>query len=361
MASNGGEASGHRNASSNVKRSVPFIAPGDLEYVAALALAAGLNALPSAIRASVIHRLSRWVGTVLHMTNRGTVRRVRRHLQYLFPSQASGVQLESLVREQLVMSSWNAFILNLLPSLRDEYAAGLLEVEGSHYLDGLRKRGERVLLLGAHYGAYGYAVVAALSARGHPIWLVGYGDSRSPPPQTSYLYNKLYWPRVQRLNQRLRVTTVVPGAESQSELAGILERGTDVVYLLPDQYFVVRPGQDCPSNLVPLRLLNHTVYLDVSGLQLAKQMGCRPLTAMPVNAGPAPQRILIEPIEWVSDGTTTADIGQDLQAFLSRLEGRLLAYPAWWRDLRRRDLFLRLGVFEGEGSAGERNHDAINC
>jgi lauroyl/myristoyl acyltransferase len=236
--------------------------------------------------------------------------------------------------------------------LHDEHLGRLLQVEGLHYVDELREQDQRVLLLGAHYGAYGYAVAAMLSAQGFSTCLVGYGGSHSPPPQTSRLYNKLYWPRVQRLNQRIRMTTISPGKKSQPELVKILEQQATVFYLLADQYFIVRPGQDHPAHLVPLQFLSRTVYLDINGVQLAKRKGAQPLTALPVQDGHR-QRVLIEPIEWTSGGTAREDVAQDLQVYLLRLEQRLLEYPALWRDLRRSDLLLRMGVFESAGSTGQ--------
>ena len=338
-------------ASLTEKSHPPLIAPGDMERVTALALATGLNVLPSAMRAGVIHQVSRIVGTLWYKTNRGTVRRVRHHLQVLFNYEDAGTTLESLVRSQLILVSWNALIANLLPSLRDEHLAHLCQIEGLHHVDEIRRQNEAILLLGSHYGVYGYAIVATLSARGYPTRLVGYGDYHSDPPGTSYLYRKLYWPRLQRVSRWVKIITVDPGKKSQPKLHKILEQKNDIVYLLPDQYLIVRPGQGHPSHLVPLRLLNQTVYLDVTGVQLAKQMGAQPLTAIPVKDGYG-QRVLIEPMEWASGGTATADIAQDLQTHLTRLERRLLEYPALWRDLGRPDLLPRMGVFESKGSAG---------
>jgi hypothetical protein len=148
------------------------------------------------------------------------------------------------------------------------------------------------------------------------------------------------------------MTTVAPGKKSQPELVKILEQQATVFYLLADQYFIVRPGQDYPAHLVPLQFLSRTVYLDISGVQLAKRKGAQPLTALPVQDGHR-QRVLIEPIEWTSDGTAREDVAQDLEVYLLRLEQRLLEYPALWRDLRRSDLLLRMGIFEGEGSTGQ--------
>lgn len=319
--------------------------------MAALALGSAIRILPPGTQCRVLHRLSRTAGAIWHMTNGASVRRVRRHLQLLFAEQA-GRRLESLVQDQLALASLNTLIISLLPSLEDEHVTQLLQIGGLRYLDELQSRDEAILLLGGHYGTYGYAIAAALSAQRYPTCLVGYSSSHAPPPQTSRVYNKLYWPRVRKLSQRIRIATVKPGVELQPELSEILERRSDVFYLLADQYFVVRPGQEPPSHLVPLQLLQHTVYLDVTGVRLAKQVGARVLQAIPVRDGYR-QRILIEPMEWTSSGTATTDIARDLQVYLAHLERRLLEYPALWRDLRRPDLLPRLGLFESEGPAHE--------
>ncbi|MDY6876695.1 MAG: hypothetical protein SWK90_10915 [Chloroflexota bacterium] len=334
----------------NEKIRPPLVAPGDIGYMAALALATGLSVLPSAVRVGVIHQLSRVVGTIWYKANRGAVRRVRRHLRVLFNYEESDARLESLVRSQLILASYNALIVNLLPSLRDEHLANLLRIEGLHYVDEIQRQNEPVLLLGFHYGVYGYAIAATLSAQGYATQLVAYGNIHSGPSGTSYLYHKLYWPRVKRLIQRIKGTTIDPGGKSQPELRNILEQKKEIVHLLADQYFVMPHGQDPPPHLAPLHLLDHTVYLDTSGVRLAKQMGAQPLTALPVKDGHR-QRILIEPMEWANDGTTTDDIAQDLQIYLSRLEQRLLEYPALWRDLRRSDLLPRMSILDSKGTA----------
>ena len=328
----------------------PLIVPGDVEYMVVLILATGLNVLPSAMRSGAIYQLSRAVSALWYRSNRGAVRRVRHHLQILFKYDKADSRLEPLVRSQLVLASWNALIINLLPSIRDEDLPDLLRIDGLHHIDEIRQHNKTVLLLGFHYGAYGFAVATTLAAKGYPARLVAYGDSHSPRPGTSRFYHKLYWPRVQRLIQRIKVITVDPGDQSQPELREILEQPDKIVHLLADQYFIIPPGEHPPAHLVPLRFLDQTIHLDVSGVQVAKQMGAQPLTAISVKDGSG-QRVLIEPMEWASDGTSTADIAQDLQIYLSRLERYLLDDPAWWRDLRRADLLPRMGVAESRGSA----------
>ncbi len=352
MSTRRGNSIEDKSVSSSKEPRPPLLVSGDLEYVAALAVATGLGILPAAMRARVIYQLGQMLGTIWYRTNRGTVPRVRHHLRCLFRYQEADATLESLVRDQLALASWNAIILNLLPSLHDEHLANLLHVEGLPYLEEISRQGKAIVLLGAHYGAFGYAVAASLSAHGYPIWLVGYGDTHTPRPGTSYLYRRLYWHRVhQRLAQRIKEITIGPNQEWQPELRRILEQKDQIVYLLPDQYFIVPPGQDRPSNLAPVRFLNHTVYLDVQGIQLVKQMGSQPLMMIPIKDG-CRQRILIEPIAWTSAGITTTDIMNDLQVYMTRLEQRLIEYPALWRDLRRVDLLPRMGVFEEQSAHG---------
>ncbi len=336
----------------NEKSRPLLIASGDIERMAALALATGLTTLPAAMRARVIQQLSRVAGTIWYKTNRGTVRRVRHHLQLLFNYQETDPMLESQVRDQLILASWNALIANLLPSLREKHLVGLCQIDGLHYVDKMRQQNKAILLLGFHYGVYGYAIVAALTAQGYPARLVAYGAAQTEPPRVSYLYRKLYWPRLQRVNRWLKTIAIDPVRKSQPELHNILEQKSDIVYLLADQYFVVLPGQAHASHLVPLRLLNQTVYLDITGVQAAKKMDVQPFTAIPVKNGYR-QRVVIEPLEWASDGTTRADIAQDLQLYLNRFEQSLLAYPALWRELRRTELLARIGIFEREGTANE--------
>jgi lauroyl/myristoyl acyltransferase len=325
----------------------PFITPGDLEHLAVLTLATGLNLLPATLRGVVLYQLSRAVGTIWHKSNRSAVQRVRRHIRVLFGFHPATI--ESLVRDQLVTASWNALLINLLPSLQDKHLPQLCHIEGLDQLDQVRRQGKPILLLGFHYGSYGYLIAAALTAHGFPTWLIGYGDAESSPQGTSRLYRKLYWPRVQRLKQRVRTTTVDPGAEVQPQLMQIFERSADIAYLLADQYFAVGSGQDHPAHLVPLLFLDHIVYLDTSALRMAKKSGAQPFTAVPIRDGNR-ERVVIEPFEWDGGGTRTADISHDLQLYLIRLEQRLVEYPAPWRDLRRKDLLYRLGVSEGEAS-----------
>ncbi len=326
-----------------------FIAWGDIERIAALVLASGLNVLPTAVRTKAIDQTSRVMSALWHKTNTGSVKCVRRNLMQLFRYQETDRALEPLVRLQLRLAVWNALIANLLPSLREEHLAHLFQFQGLHHVQEAQRQGRLPLLLGFHYGAYGYAIAAALSTQGYPTRLVGYGHLYAAPPGTSYVYRKLYWPRLQRVNQWVETIVIDPAQRSHQELQKVLGQEGQVVYLLADQYFVVPPDQTAPSYLAPLSLLDHTVYLDVSGVQLAKEMNALPFTLIPESDGPL-RRVSIEPMEWAGAGTAKSDVVQDLQLYLGRLEQSLLQCPALWRELRRPVLLSRMGIFEDERS-----------
>lgn len=307
----------------------------------ALALGSVMKAVPPSARCSMLHRLSRVAGGMWHMTNSESVRRVREHLQLLFDEQATN-RLEPLVRDQLALASLNALLISLLPSLEGRHLSRLLPVRGLRYLDELQLRDKPILLLGAHYGIYGYAVAALLSARGYQASLVGYGGIHTSPPQTSRIYNRLYWPRVQGLRKRIHMATVNPSGELCAAMSPMLEPRAGVFYLLADQYFITRPDEHRLTHLAPVELLKKTVYLDTRVVQLAKEKGAKPLTAIPV-LEEGLQVVLIEPMQWAGAGTKREDIAEDLQRYIARLEQRLLENPALWRDLRRPDLLIRFG------------------
>jgi hypothetical protein len=196
------------------------------------------------------------------------------------------------------------------------------------------------LLLGAHYGVYGYAIAASLTAQGYPTWLAGYSTSLSIPTNVSRLYKKFYWPRVQRLQELVKQVTVLPGMTSQPDLDRIIEDKSDFLYLLPDQYFIVNVGEPPADYLVELTFLNRVVYLDISGMKPAKQKKTKVFTAIP-STDRRESCVEIQPMPWENSGLRPCDIQEDLQVYLSRLEQRLLENPGLWRDLRRVDLLSR--------------------
>lgn len=320
----------------------PLITRSDLEYIPASLLMLGLQLIPPARRVAVIDRSSQIMGALWHKSNMQNVRMVRKNLRAL-GQPWSEIELESAVRRLLVLTAWNSMMVDLLPVLESEQARHLLPVEGTKHLDAGLRQGKGILLLGAHLGAFAYIVAAALYAQGYPISEVGYGGR--PKLGSSLFYQCVYWPRVTAMRQHFNV--IDPQEGPQRALLDALQGGR-VLYLLPDEYFILTPGQSYSQYMVQVELFGRVVHVETGGIRLAKRLGVPVLTALPVqeeNKGasscPA-SRISIEPFSFPTQGTTPRDLARDMRAFLQLLEERVRAQPFLWRDLRRHDLFEKL-------------------
>ena len=255
----------------------PLVTPGDLEYILAAGLMLGLRLLPASRRVGVVDRLSRGLGALWHKSNMRNVGLVRTNLGTLFPGRWSDAEIESHIRRLLTLTAWNSLMIDLLPALPDERAANLIPLDQIHHLDEALARGKGVLLLGAHLGAFAYVIAATLFARRYPVCEVGFGGR--PKPGSSLFYRRLYWPRVMGMRQHFNV--IDPQDGPQRALLDAL-RGGQVLYLLPDEYFIVEPGQPSPPHLVPVEFLGRVVHIETGGLRLAKRLGAEVMTALPV-------------------------------------------------------------------------------
>ena len=117
MSAESKELTKHNETSLDGDSRRPLIVPGDVEYMAVLILATGLNILPSAMRSGAIYQLSRAVSALWYKSNRGAIRRVRHHLQVLFKYDS-----EDVVNSELVVF--------ITPSIVDDPV--LTDTEESH-------------------------------------------------------------------------------------------------------------------------------------------------------------------------------------------------------------------------------------
>ncbi|MCA9923207.1 MAG: hypothetical protein KC421_12585, partial [Anaerolineales bacterium] len=309
----------------------PLIAPGDLQFVLAVAFILGLRVLPASVRPRFLMQLSRFLGTLWHKSNMQDVRRVRQHVQQLFPNRWSATDIEAIVRQQLSLTVWNFMTLNLIPTLNREQSAQLLPVTGMEHLAALRAEKRPSLLLGAHIGPYAYPVAAVLMANEFQVHEVGHARPRQG---SSWLYRKLYWPRIQATCRFMQVIDPLQGG--QAELLDVIRSGK-ILFLLPDQLYV--PAADAPRSrhLVQIAYLGHTVNLETGGLRLCKRLNTAVFTALPTFVHNR-YHISIEPFTLPTTGLHPDDLAVDLQAFMDQVAQRIEAQPFLWRDLRRADL-----------------------
>lgn len=111
------------------------------------------------------------------------------------------------------------------PNAFREQSAQLLPVEGMAHLNALRNEGRATLLLGAHVGPYAYPVAAVLLAHDYPVREVGHARPRQG---SSWLYRRLYWPRVANTVAHLQVLNTLEG--QQTELLEIFRGGANTLF-----------------------------------------------------------------------------------------------------------------------------------
>ncbi len=315
----------------------PLVAPGDLQFVLAVGFILGLRVLPASMRPRFLLHLSQRLGAAWYRSNMQDVRRVRNHLKILFPGRWEDREIETIVRQQLSLTAWNFMTLNLIPTLSREQSAQLLPVEGMAHLDALRNEGRATLLLGAHVGPYAYPVAAVLLAHDYPVREVGHARPRQG---SSWLYRQLYWPRVANTVAHLQVLNTLEG--QQTELLEIFREG-QILYLLPDQFYILDKETPPSRHVMPVEFLGRKVNLETGGLRLAKRMGAGVLVVLPTKSQDT-YCVSIEPIELPTTGLSPADLAEDLRVFMGRVEQCILERPYLWRDLRRADLMSRLGM-----------------
>lgn len=315
----------------------PLVEPGDLQFLLAVAVLACLRLIPAGRRPNFLHTISNKLGAIWHMSNLHDARRVRRHLYILFNNRWSPPHIETIIRRQLSLTVWNFLTLNLIPTLDQAQSAALLPVEGMQHLNAARRRGKPALLLGAHVGPYAYPIAAVLLAHGYEVREIGHARPRQG---SSWLYRKLYWPRISATCRYMRVIDPLQGA--QTELLDVLER-KEALFLLPDQLYVAPPDAERSRYLVSVPYLGHTVNLETGGLRLCKRLGAETFTVLPEWRSDG-YRVTIAPFPLPTGGSRPDDLAEDLRAFMGLVAQCIYRQPFLWRDLRRADLLPRLGV-----------------
>lgn len=318
----------------------PLIEPGDVQFLLAVAVLMGLRLVPAARRAGFLRAVSSRLGAIWHRTNLRDVRRVRGHVQLLFGGRWTPEQIETIVRRQLSLTVWNFLTLNLIPTLDQAQSAALLPVHGMAHLEAARQRGHPALLLGAHVGPYAYPIAAVLLAHGHEVREIGHARPRQG---SSWLYRKLYWPRISATCRYMRVIDPLQGA--QTELLDVLNR-KEILYLLPDQLYILPPETERSRHLVQVPYLGHTVNLETGGLRLCKRLGAETFTVLSEWRSDG-YHATIAPFPLPTAGCRPQELAEDLHAFMARVAQTIYDQPFLWRDLRRADLLTRLGVTAG--------------
>ena len=226
--------------------------------------------------------------------------------------------------------------MKALPALTRQQTVDLVAMEGISCLDDHLASGHPVLVWGYHFGIETLIVAALLHARGYPVHAITL--MRQMPARGSILQFR-YYLQLQPVADQLSM--IDPREGVQRKMLDVL-RNKECLYVTPD--YMIPEDERHPKSAfeVPIDFLGRKTYLQTGGLRLAKRLGARVVTVLSTQADGHDRRLIVEPFELPTSGLTPAELQQDLQMCMRRLEARVLAHPYWWLDLKRNDLVQRL-------------------
>lgn len=313
-----------------------LISPGDFTYTLASLFLRGMQLLPVSKQVRVINSASRLLANVLCGANVHSTKVIRHNISSVLDLDRSPEVIEADVRQLLTVTIWNSLILNSLPVLRRFQLTDLVRIEGTSYLDDYLANGHPVLIWSYHLGVHPLIVAASLHALGYPIHAITH--ARQMPARASF-FHRLYLRRLRRTDYQFPV--IDPREGVQREILDVL-RNKECLYVTPDYMIPQDERQPQSAFEVPVDFLFRKAYLQTGALRLAKRLKACIVTILSAPVEGDQRRLIIEPFEWPTPGLTPAELQQDLQICMRRLEVRVLAHPFLWLDLKRDDLAKRL-------------------
>ena len=312
------------------------VSAGDITYVLGSLLLSVMRVFPAPRRIRAINKVSPLLARLLYTANAHRTRTIRENLNAVLGSDRSPDAIEADVRRSLSMTIWNPLIENSLPVLSRSQIVDLVRIEGLSYLDDYLAGGHPVLIWAYHFGISPFIIAGLLHARGYPVHAITH--VRQMPAKASILQLP-YYLQVQRASDQLSV--IDPGEGVQRKTLDVF-RNKECLYVTPDYMIPERERRPRSAFEVPIDFLGRKAYLHTGGLRLAKRHKAKIITLLSTQADGDNLRVIVEPFELPTSGLTPAELQQDLQVCMRRLEVQVLAHPYWWLDLRRDDLAQRL-------------------
>jgi lauroyl/myristoyl acyltransferase len=309
-----------------------FFQRRDIRFTVYWVITMVLRCFPAAFR------LKHSLGTALLcarlwlLLSRGERRQITHNLELALHDHIPPPDLSQIIFSHYETHSWNFVVNDLLPHLSQPEIRSFSEVHGLKNLDAARSEGRGAVLLGSHYGAHAYTIVAALVAHGCPVTAV-LGQELRPEGNASWYYRKLIDPV--RSSARSALPILDRGHISPRELAAPLQRN-EALFILGDMHLTkTQVAEERHALLVPF--LWGIAPVRTGPLRLPKLLGSPVLPTFSVRYG---ARVIVEieePLE-LRPGKTRDDFVADLRAYLERLEQRILGAPDQWGHIRHENI-----------------------
>jgi len=291
--------------------------------------------VPASRRLQVLDQASQTLAALVQAAALRPARVIGANLRAVFGLDNPGV-VRRYVRQQLALSIWNALVMGSAGGLSPAQMADLVPVQGEFLLNDSLAAGRPTVVLSYHFGIQPLIAAAVLGAKGYPVFVVSHVSDVSSEGGRE---RQLYYRQISQIADRFPI--IDPREGVQRALLDVL-RDNKCLYLTPD-YMLPQSEREANTPFeVAIGLLGRTAVLRTGGLRLAKRHQAGAVTVLSAPDEDGRLRLVVEPFVFPTAGFGPADLRDDLQACMRRLELQLLAYPYLWLDLKREDLVERL-------------------
>lgn len=291
-----------------------------------------LRCLPLAFRLEHTLDAARLCARLWLLLSRGEQGQITHNLELALGGRIPTRDLSRLVFSHYETHSWNFVVNDLLPHLSRSEIRSLGQVRGLEHLEAARTKGRGAVLLGAHYGAHAYIILALLVAYGCPVTAI-LGQELRPEGNASWYYRRVIDPV--RSSARSVLPILDRGIVSPREIAAPLQRN-EALFILGDMHLT--EGQAARErHALPVPFLWGTAPVRTGPLRLPKLFGSPVLPTFSVRRGARVVVEIEEPLK-LRPGRSRDDFVADLRAYLGQLEQRIQAAPDQWGHMRHENI-----------------------
>lgn len=313
-----------------------FIAKRDLGFLAYWAINSVWRQFPPVFRHRHALTIARPIARLWLALSPTEQKQTIYNLELMLNGQSSSRDLLQISLTLHEAAVWSFLAADVIPQLSQAQIREISEVRGLEHVETARARGRGVVLLSAHYGSHGYQILAALQAYGCPVTAVAGEEGvavNQEQPDRSWLYLKLVHPM--RSAPRSSLPILTRGLVPDRQMAAVLQRN-EVLWMQGDMHLTEQEAAQ-EYFALPVPFLWGKAVVRSGPIRLPKMFGATVLPSFAVRQG---SRLIVEIEEPLplQPGSSREDIIADLQAFLERLERRVLAAPEQWIFTRHENL-----------------------
>ncbi|HLF87174.1 MAG TPA: lysophospholipid acyltransferase family protein [Nitrospiria bacterium] len=266
------------------------------------------------------HLLARTVGIILHYLLSQKRYLLERELVDVFNGRINGRDIKKAVVEAFVNFSQNEAEVLIYPELDENNISYFIEYSGLDHLDNALTKGKGVMLLFAHFGA-NQMIMPAIGYKGYRM------SQLSSPPTVwvEKLPNKKF-SRVGKLGLEMRWKHELSLPVTHINIFGSLKEA--FLCLRRNEVLGVAIDGGGGKERVAVDFLDRQIMLSTGAVEIAMRTGCVVLPTFMIRKKDGRHKMIIEePLHIRDHKVYKGAIGENLSAFVTRLEEYLIKYP----------------------------------